>query len=191
MANTTSTKKVETKTVEVTNIDELQPVIEVAKEIRMEDKVTIRSIAPWYTSTPRVTSVGDIRIPPRGTMRVTREEAIALGQSRRKLICGLDGRGSHATWYIEDDFTREELDFENKQEGRLQSFLTVGIIKKMFEIPSIQQFKNKLEDLVATRAEGVMLLEVIRDSKINDYDKVRTCESHTKCRVPEKIVARR
>ena len=96
------------------------------EEIRLDKKVTVRSIAPWTTGSTRKTSVGDITIPALGTVLLSREEIIAQGQNGNTLITGVDGVGSHATWYIEDDYTRSELSFDvddNKQEFLTQEVL--------------------------------------------------------------------
>ena len=79
------------------------------EEIRLDKKVTVRSIAPWTTGSTRKTSVGDITIPALGTVLLSREEIIAQGQNGNTLITGVDGVGSHATWYIEDDYTSSEF----------------------------------------------------------------------------------
>ena len=86
--------------------------IDSVEEIRLDKKVTVRSIAPWTTGASRKVSVGDITIPPLGTVLLSREEIIAQGQNGNTLITGIDGVGSHATWYIEDDYTRNELSFD-------------------------------------------------------------------------------
>ena len=72
------------------------------KEIRLDEKVVVRSLAPWNTGAARKTTIGDITIPAKGTVYLTREEIIAQAQNGNKLVNGIDGYGSHATWYIED-----------------------------------------------------------------------------------------
>ena len=144
------------------------------EEIRLDKKVTVRSIAPWTTGSTRKTSVGDITIPALGTVLLSREEIIAQGQNGNTLITGVDGVGSHATWYIEDDYTRSELSFDvddNKQE-----FLTQDEIKS---------FEDNIKKKVTTRAEKFYLLHTIKSLKFNDYNKNAFCEDYCGRRIAD------
>lgn len=139
------------------------------EEIRLDKKVTVRSIAPWTTGSTRKTSVGDITIPALGTVLLSREEIIAQGQNGNTLITGVDGVGSHATWYIEDDYTRSELSFDvddNKQE-----FLTQDEIKRIYGLKTQKSFEDNIKKKVTTRAEKFYLLHTIKSLKFNDYNK--------------------
>lgn len=81
-------------------------------DMRLDEKVMVRSIAMWNTGSVRVTSNGDISIPAKGSVLLSREEIIAQAQNGNKLLSGIDDVGSHATWYIEDEYTRKELSFD-------------------------------------------------------------------------------
>ena len=70
------------------------------EDTRLDKKVKVRSIAPWITGAPRVTSKGDISIPANGSVLLSREEVIAQAQNGNKLLSGIDSLGSHATWYL-------------------------------------------------------------------------------------------
>ena len=102
------------------------------KEVKLDEKVVVRSIAPWVTGSRRILSVGDIQIQPNGTVTVSREELIAQAQSGNKLLTGIDGKGSHATLYIDDEWTRKELEFETDKVK--QKVLNLDVIKHMFEL---------------------------------------------------------
>ena len=146
------------------------------EEIRLDKKVTVRSIAPWTTGTSRKTSVGDITIPPMGTVLLSREEIIAQGQNGNTLITGIDGVGSHATWYIEDDYTRNELSFDI--DDKKQEFLTQDKIKKIFDLKTKKSFEENIKKNVVTRAEKFYLLHTIKTLKLNDYEKNAFCEDY-------------
>ena len=148
-------------------------------DTRLDKKVTVRSIAPWITGAPRVTTNGDISIPPKGTVLLSREEVIAQSQNGNRLINGIDSLGSHATWYIEDDFTRSELSFDNIEENKEQVFLTKDVVKKLFDIKNQKTFENEIYNKVVTRAEKAYLIECIKDSNFNDYSKIDYCANHT------------
>lgn len=147
------------------------------KEIKLDEKVVVRSIAPWVTGSRRILSVGDIQIQPNGTVTVSREELIAQAQSGNKLLTGIDGKGSHATLYIDDEWTRKELEFETDDEK--QKVISLDEIKRIFSLKTMNAFKKNIEENVLTRAEKVFLIETIKTQKFNDYEKIMFCEKYT------------
>ena len=115
-----ATKKEETKPVEV-------------NELNLDQKVTLRSIADWETGFARIADgTGDVRIMPRGTVRLSRAEIIAQVQNGNALIGGVDGVGSHATLYIDDEPTRIEVGFD--ADGKTQLVFTGNLIAELFKI---------------------------------------------------------
>lgn len=146
------------------------------EEIRMEDKISLSSIAPWATGFRRILTVGDVSIAPNGTIRLSREEVLAQGQSNNKLITGIDGMGSHATLYIEDEWTRKELGFDT--EDAKQIIVDKKFVKEIFEKKTFSAFKKAVEENIVTRAEKFSLLSMIKVLKINEYDKVAFCEEY-------------
>ena len=153
-----------------------EKVINTQEEIRLDKKVTVRSIAPWTTGASRKVSVGDITIPPMGTVLLSREEIIAQGQNGNTLITGIDGVGSHATWYIEDDYSRSELSFDT--DDKKQEFLTQEKIRKIFDLKTKKSFEDNIKKYVVTRAEKFYLLHTIKTLKLNDYEKNAFCEDY-------------
>ncbi len=149
------------------------------KELNLEQKVTVRSIAPWTTGFQRVETIGDITIPANGSVRLSRSEIIAQVQNGNVLFTGVDSRGSHATLYIEDEPTRIEVDFDIKEEKITQKVITVDAVKKLFEYKTMKTFEEKLKELVLTRAEKHAIANIIRKEKINDHEKVRVVENYT------------
>lgn len=122
------------------------------KELNLEQKVTVRSIAPWTTGFQRVETIGDVTIPANGSVRLSRSEIIAQVQNGNVLFTGVDSRGSHATLYIEDEPTRIEVDFDIKEEKITQKVITVDAVKKLFEYKTMKTFEEKLKELILTRA---------------------------------------
>lgn len=151
------------------------------EEIRMDEKITVSSIAPWLTGFRRLLTVGDVSIAPNGVIRLSREEVLAQGQSNNKLLTGVDGYGLHATLYIEDEWTRRELGFDSDE--KKQTVLTKELVKTMFEKKTLPAFKKAVEDNVVTRAEKFGLLSAIKALKINDYDKIAFCEEYCGARL--------
>lgn len=151
------------------------------EEIRMEDKITITSIAPWHTGFARILTVGDVAIAPHGVVRLSREEVLAQGQSGNKLIAGIDGMGSHATLYIEDEWTRKELGFDTDE--KKQTVINKKLVKDMFDKKTLPAFKKAVEENIVTRAEKFSLLSIIKTLKINEYDKIAFCEEYCGAKV--------
>lgn len=150
--------------------------VEKIEEIKMDEKITVSSIAPWLTGFRRILTVGDVSIAPNGVIRLSREEVLAQGQSNNKLLTGVDGYGSHATLYIEDEWTRRELGFDTDESK--QTVLTKELVKTMFEKKTMPVFKKAIEENVVTRAEKFSLLSAIKALRINDYDKIAFCEEY-------------
>ena len=151
------------------------------EEIRMEDKITVTSIAPWATGFRRILTVGDVSIAPNGTIRLSREEVLAQGQSNNKLLTGIDGIGSHATLYIEDEWTRKELGFDT--DDKKQTVINKKLVKDMFDKKTLPAFKKAVEENIVTRAEKFSLLSIIKTLKINEYDKIAFCEEYCGAKV--------
>ena len=151
------------------------------EEIRMEDKITLTSIAPWHTGFARILTVGDVAIAPHGVVRLSREEILAQGQSGNKLITGIDGMGSHATLYIEDEWTRKELGFDTDE--KKQTVINKKLVKDMFDKKTLPAFKKAVEENIVTRAEKFSLLSIIKTLKINEYDKIAFCEEYCGAKV--------
>ena len=116
------------------------------KELDLEKKVTVRSIAPWTTGFQRIESNGDVTIPPEGTTRIARSEIISQVQNGNRLFCGTDNRGSHATLYIDDDATRVEVEFDSPEEKRTQVIITPELVQKLFNYKTMKTFEEKLKE---------------------------------------------
>ena len=156
------------------------------KELNMETKVSVKSIASWTTGFKRIESNGDVTIPPKGDIRLTRSEIVAQVQNGNRLFTGIDDMGSHATLYIDDADTRKELGFDSVDEnGKLvkQNVLTGDAVKKLFSAKTMKTFEKSLEELIVTKAEKGAIIEIIKKEKLNDYDKIRTVERYTGYRV--------
>lgn len=153
---------------------------EVVKELSMETKITVRSIADWTTGFQRIETTGDVTIPANGTTRLNRGEVISQAQNGNRLFAGIDGLGSHATLYIEDAATREELDFDNAEEKRTQLVLTQELVKKLFDYKGVSRaFKDKVAEYVVTSAEKAAIMLMIKKGNYNDYEKIRYIENYT------------
>lgn len=149
------------------------------EELNLDTKISVRNIAGWTVGFRRIETQGDVTIPHNGTVRLTRSEVIAQAQNGNRLFTGIDGMGSHATIYIEDEPTRLEVDFDNKEEKRTQQILTSDNVKKLFEYKTMKTFEDKLKEHVVTRAEKYAITQIIKKLNINDHEKIRAVENYT------------
>ena len=150
-----------------------------AKELNLEQKVTVRNIAGWTTGFRRIETVGDVTIPAEGTTRLSRSEIIAQIQSGNRLFLGVDERGSHASLFVDDKPTRIEVEFDSEDGSTTQAVLTTEAVKKLFDYKTIKNFETKLSELVVTRAEKYALIQIIKKEKLNDHEKIRIVENYT------------
>ena len=150
-----------------------------SEELNLDTKISVRNIAGWTVGFRRIETQGDVTITHNGAVRLPRSEVIAQAQSGNRLFTGVDGMGSHATIYIEDEPTRLEIDFENKEEKRTQKILTDDVVKKLFEYKTMKTFEEKLQECVVTRAEKYAITQIIKKLNINDHEKIRVVENYT------------
>lgn len=150
------------------------------KELSLEQKVTVRSIAGWTTGfARRADGIGDVTIAPNGSIRLSRNEIITQVQNGNKLLSGLDGLGSHATLIIDDAPTRIECGFENEDGTVKQLVFSEDAVIELFKIKSQTTFEKAFKELIHTRAEKYAVIDFLRKGKINDYQKIRFAENYT------------
>lgn len=149
------------------------------EELNLDTKVTVRNIAGWIVGFARRDGYGgDISIVPNGSVRLSRGEIIAQVQSGNRLFTGTDGKGSHATLFIEDAPTRIEVEFESEDGKIKQDIFSDEKIKALFA-ENLIKFKTDFKAAICTRAEKYAVIETIKRLKINDFDKIRFVEEYT------------
>lgn len=153
--------------------------IEKVESVNMDQKITVRSIAGWPTGFKRIETTGDVTIPKQGSVRLTRSEVIAQVQSGNKLFTGTDDRGSHATLYIDDEPTRLEVEFDSKEEKRVQQVLNDEVVQKLFSYKTLKTFEERMKEAIVTRAEKYAIVQMISKLKLNDHEKIRIVEQYT------------
>ena len=149
----------------------------VQEELDLDKKVTVRNIAGWNVGfARRVDGYGDVAIAPNGNIKLSRNEIIAQIQNGNKLFSGIDGRGTHATLYIDDAPTRIEVEFETAEDK--QTVLPNADLVKLFKA-SQTTFEKHFVEIVHTRAEKYAIMEYMRKTGVNEYSKIRFAEQHT------------
>lgn len=150
------------------------------QELNLDVKVTLHNLAPWGVAFSRRAdgNFGDVVIPPKGSIRLSRSEIIIQVQIDNKLIAGIDGFGSHATLYIDDAPTRIELGFETPDGKAKQKFLSEKSVKDAFELKTEKAFESRIEDMICTRAERLSIMKIIEDLKINDHARIEFVKEH-------------
>lgn len=155
--------------------DNLELSQETEKVLNLDEKITLRNLAPWEVGFKRIDSIGDVNIAANGTVRLTRNEVIQQVQNGNRLLSGIDNVGSHATVFIEDKETRIELDFESADGKRTQKIVTDDAITKLFEYKTMKTFQEKLADIAITRAEKSAVINIVKKLKLNEtatYEKM-------------------
>lgn len=148
-------------------------------ELNLDQKITIRNISSSLTGFRRHDNTGDVTIPPKGSIRLTRSEVLAQIQGgANHLLLGEDGMGSHATLYIEDAPTRIEAGFESEDGKVKQVILTEAVVKELFAKKQ-QDFEKSFPEVVVTTFEKDAVMEIARKLGINDYRKIRFAEQYT------------
>ncbi len=145
--------------------------IEETTPLSMEEKITLKNLANWMVGFPKIESMGEVNINPRGSIRVTRGEVITQFENGNKLLRG-DGDGSHATIFIDDKATRDYLDIDTE-------ILDKAKVKKIFEIKGLDDFRNEIHKTFKTKTEQILLINSIRECGFNDFNKIRECEVYT------------
>ena len=156
---------------EQVEIEAVTPQVE--QPLNLEQQVTVKSIAGWTTGFARILTIGDVTIPSKGSIRLSRNEIISQVHKGNSLFGGIDGRGSHATLIIDDKPTLEEVGFTSKNQ------FSDKAVKELFDIQSQEKFEDELKKRIVTRAEKYALIISIINQKINDYSKIRFCENYT------------
>lgn len=151
---------------------------EVIEEINLDQKVTVKNIAGWEVGFARIVDIGDVLIMPEGSTRLSRNEIIAQVQNGNRLFVGIDGKGSHATLYIDDAITRKEIDFDS-QDGKVKQIIfTDNVVSDLFKMAQ-SDFEKVLPETIKTRAEKYAIIQTIKKLKLNDYNKIRFIENYT------------
>lgn len=149
------------------------------KELNLDAKITIRSIAAWDTTFKRVDTTADVVIKPHGTFRLPRSEVMAQVDGGNRLLIGTDGKGSHATLIIDDKPTLIELGFESADGAVKQLCFSDELVKEVFAIADQRAFEATFKEKFVTRSEFKAVMDAITRLGINDYRKIRFAEEHT------------
>lgn len=146
-------------------------------KLNLDEKVTVKNLAGWRVTFARLhDGVGDIVIEMNGQQRLSRNEVQAQINGGNKLFCGVDGQGSHATLFIEDEATRMLVGFED--EDRKQVVFSDTTVKELFALKDAE-FEKQLPQRIVTRAEKYALVEAIKRLELNDYRKIVFAANYT------------
>jgi hypothetical protein len=148
-------------------------------ELNLDEKVLVKNLCEWDLYFRRIEGYGDIRIPRKGAIRLSRAEIQAQVFDNNVMFVGTDGKGSHARIYIEDKPTRIMLGFEEEDTKEEQNVLTEEKAKKLLSYKTLSAFKKNIEENVQTQSEKMVLIEVAKRMKLNDLDKVEFLEEYT------------
>ena len=168
-------KKTATKVADTKKNDDIVIPVEFTDE-DLDKSVVIHNIAGWDVTFALRNRVGDVLMTKKSKQRLQRNEIQSQIYNGNKLFAGTDGKGSHATIYIEDAATRQWLGFETQDEPQL--VFTDDVARKLFAM-SQSEFERELPHYIATRAEKYALNEAIERLGFNDYRKIVYASKYT------------
>ena len=146
----------------------------------MDVKVTVVNLAPWNVAFPNRARGGDTCFAPSSKVRVRRDELEAQVSAGNKLLNGIDGAGSHATLYIDDDETRRYFEFDSEDGKTKQNVITDEKILKWFELKTMSAFEKNIRENVITMAEKRYVINAIKRLKLDSYEKISFCQEYCK-----------
>lgn len=147
--------------------------------LNMDEKILVKNLCNWTVGFKRIESIGDVSIPPKVSMHLSRGEIIAQCQSGNKLFSGSDGMGSHARIYITDKDTRVEVGFEQPDSKVEQKVLSEERLQYLYGLKTLAAFKKNVMEDVQSQGEKEALAEAAKRLKVNDYDKIKFVEEYT------------
>lgn len=151
--------------------------------LNMDEKIQVKNLCDWTVSFKRIDSVGDILVPARTTVRISRGEVFSQVQSNNVLFIGTDNVGSHARLYIVDKDTRVELGFESEDGKTTQKVISDEKVKEIFSIKVKTAFEKAVKENIVTQAEKAVIAHSVKKFKLNEYDKIKFIEDYTEMKV--------
>ena len=67
-------------------VDNITATPEEEPQLNLEQQITVTNIAGWVVGFARLMGIGDVNIPPRGSVRLTINEVISQVQNGNKLL---------------------------------------------------------------------------------------------------------
>lgn len=147
-------------------------------DVNLDEKVVVKNTASWDLHFARIESAGDIEIKRKGTLRLTNGEIQSQIHAGNVFFIGTDGKGSHARLFIDSQDTRIFVGFESPDGEEKQFILNIESVKTLINLP-IDKFKNDLDKYVVTQAEKLTVIEIARELKLNDFEKIKILEDYT------------
>jgi hypothetical protein len=141
------------------------------EEIEVENKC---GIATYFSRRATGGIAGDVCIDPYGKAILDRKEVFAQAYRGNRAFVGIDGKGNHANFIINDTPTRIKLGFESVDGTQKQFVVTKEYIRELLDMRDIGAFAAKLKATIITFAEKLMLREL--STGCNELDKAQVIE---------------
>lgn len=148
-------------------------------ELNMDAKVPVKNLCDWDIYFNRIETNGTVKIPRRGTRRLSRSEIQSQVYERNPFFVGLDGTGSNAKVYIDDKPTRVMLEFESEDGKDTQQVLDTERIQQFIDYKTMSTFKKRIQEEVLTHAEKALLVSEAKRLGLNDHEKIKFIEEYT------------
>jgi len=141
-------------------------------------RVLIKNTANHYVAFKAKITARDIVLTPMSKMPLEIAEILAQVYAGNMLFIGIDRRGSHAAIYIEDEATRIECNFEDREMKTVQEIVDKQAILDMFSIKTLAAFKKELPKKIITDIEKRLLREIIANGEVNDLNKAKAAAEY-------------
>jgi hypothetical protein len=141
-------------------------------------KVLVKNNANCNCAFKAINTAQDIVISPLAKTPLTVAEIVAQAYAGNKLFVGIDGKGNHANFFIEDEETRIECGFENPAVSQKQEVVDKQAILDMFSIKTLTAFKKALPNVIKTDAEKRLLKSLIDSGEVNDLNKAKAASEY-------------
>jgi len=147
-------------------------------ELDFNKKVLVRNTANHNVAFRAINTAQDIVISPSSKTPLTIAEIVSQAYAGNKLFVGIDGKGSHAQIYIDDQDTRVECGFEDPARDIKQEIVDKQSILDIFNLKTLAAFKKELPNKIKTDTEKRLLRSILENNEVNDLGKAKAAAEY-------------
>ena len=148
------------------------------KELDLSRKVNVRNVTDLDTYFRCIERPFDAKVAKKSKVLFPIGEVMSQIYAKNPDFVGIDGKGGHATFYIEDKEVRVEAGFDSEDGKNTQEIIDEKAIIKLFEIEKNESFLKALKSNVRTVGEKQTLREILLNGKVNEHDKISIAEKY-------------
>ena len=142
-------------------------------ELDLNKKVNLRNTSNIDCYFRQIERPHDAKVAKKSKVLFTIGEILAQCYAGNPDFVGIDGKGTHSTFYIEDKQVRVEAGFESDDGKVVQEVIDEKTIIELFKIEKLDLFVETLKTKVQTIGERQTLRDVIASDKVNEHDRIQ------------------